>query len=188
MTEKTDPMAENHARNALADLIAEGPVLDPDNGYEDQLTNADLIARAHTVTWERVANPNGQDSAGNDVYLRRYAMRGPWEVDPEGERYHDAMRAEAERILGRRLSDVRAAQDKATPRCVDPDCPNFYDPSFGEGSCPADHALSAMLGPSEAVAVALRQVIEAFRSGGPAAFHSPEATTRAVAERLGVTL
>lgn len=25
-------------------------------------------------------------------------------------------------------------------RCFDPHCPDFGDPSFGEGTCPAEHA------------------------------------------------
>ena len=27
------------------------------------------------------------------------------------------------------------------PSCQDKDCPSFGDPDFGEGTCPADHAL-----------------------------------------------
>lgn len=26
-----------------------------------------------------------------------------------------------------------------TPRCMDPDCPDFGDYDFGEGTCPAEH-------------------------------------------------
>jgi hypothetical protein len=27
------------------------------------------------------------------------------------------------------------------PTCQDKDCPSYGDPDFGEGTCPADHAL-----------------------------------------------
>lgn len=65
MTEKiehTDRLAENAAQNALEDLM--------------RPTVARAIVGAHTVTWER-----GVSAAG--VPVRRYVLRGGWEVDPQ---------------------------------------------------------------------------------------------------------
>lgn len=72
MTEiKTDELARNAARNAIARHIEE---MEPEaeGGYlADRLLN-DIIT---TVTWE-----TGVNAAG--VPVRRYVLRGEWEVDP----------------------------------------------------------------------------------------------------------
>jgi len=72
---QTDELARNAAYNTirLAHVDATGP-------HGDGQTDCERMARymvdEHTVTWERDIN-----SAG--VAVRRYVLRGAWEVDPE---------------------------------------------------------------------------------------------------------
>jgi hypothetical protein len=77
MTEtiKTDELARNAAYNAirLEHVDATGPHGD---GLRDCERMARYVVDSHTVTWERDANENG-------VPVRRYVLRGAWEVDPE---------------------------------------------------------------------------------------------------------
>jgi hypothetical protein len=75
---RTDELARNAALHALTDAIREvgynfygsGPEGDPE-------VVAGRLTSDHTVTWETDVN-----SAG--VPVRRYVMRGEWEVDPNG--------------------------------------------------------------------------------------------------------
>ena len=73
---RTDELARNVALHAIADPILSA--LDGTGLTEDD-DAARLLARSavdqHTVTWETDVN-----SAG--VPVRRYVMRGAWEVDP----------------------------------------------------------------------------------------------------------
>jgi hypothetical protein len=59
---RTDELARNAAFNALLEILDE--------------RSAHTVADEHTVTWERDVNANGQP-------VRRYVLRGAWEVDPE---------------------------------------------------------------------------------------------------------
>ena len=71
---RANELARNAAMHALADLHREytGPLGD---GSTDAERVAKSIADNHTVTWETDIN-----SAG--VPVRRYVLRGAWEVDP----------------------------------------------------------------------------------------------------------
>jgi hypothetical protein len=44
--------------------------------HESSVRTAAAIVAAHTVTWERTVDEHGQP-------VRRYVLRGEWEVDPE---------------------------------------------------------------------------------------------------------
>lgn len=37
-------------------------------------------------------------------------------------------------------TDLLAKEDAGRLRCQEPTCPDYGDPSFGEGTCPAEHA------------------------------------------------
>lgn len=77
---KTDELARNAARNAL--IIPIGSITDGTGITEDSEVIgaiADTVTRNHTVTWERDVN-------ANEVPVRRYVLRGAWEVDPEAAR------------------------------------------------------------------------------------------------------
>jgi hypothetical protein len=68
---RTDLLAWNAARNTIRDEI--------DHHFETPGTAesiAEAVMDAHTVTWERDVNEHG-------VAVRRYVLRGEWEVDPE---------------------------------------------------------------------------------------------------------
>lgn len=69
---RTDPLAENQANNAVADVFRSE--LDDDTAYR----LAKTLTRTHPTTWER-------DRNGAGVAVRRYVLRGEWEVDPEAE-------------------------------------------------------------------------------------------------------
>jgi hypothetical protein len=73
MTEKTDELARNAARNAFRDMLSQRIP-----GVESEMI-ADVLASTHTVTWERDVNEHGQP-------VRAYVLRGAWEVDPEAVR------------------------------------------------------------------------------------------------------
>lgn len=70
---RTDVLAENAALTQLINLLTEDdcPLGEPQGA-------ASYLLAAHTVTWER-----GRNGAG--VAVRRYVLRGEWEVDPEAE-------------------------------------------------------------------------------------------------------
>lgn len=76
----TDELARNAARNALADIVAASPVDLNEDGVGSTEENAgriaDLIAATHSVRWEHDVNDAG-------VTVRRYVLRGAWEVDAE---------------------------------------------------------------------------------------------------------
>lgn len=77
---KADELARNAARNAL--IIPIGSITDGTGITEDSEVIgaiADTVTRNHTVTWERDVN-------ANEVPVRRYVLRGAWEVDPEAAR------------------------------------------------------------------------------------------------------
>jgi hypothetical protein len=63
---RTDPMAENAARNALTEVIG---------GAGGKYIAASVLS-CHVATWERDVN-----SAG--VPVRRYVLRSEWLVDPD---------------------------------------------------------------------------------------------------------
>jgi hypothetical protein len=70
MTERADETARNVARNAIRDII--------DDGFDFPSkadSYADYVVDDFTVTWERDVN-------GHGVAVRRYVLRGAWEVDP----------------------------------------------------------------------------------------------------------
>lgn len=75
MDEKTDELARNAARNTLAD-IANRRIEEDALAYNIHRYIADSVVNTHTVTWERVVNEHGKA-------VRRYVLRGAWEVDPE---------------------------------------------------------------------------------------------------------
>lgn len=199
MTEKTDPLAENHARNALADMLYHSNVDLSEDGCGDPEDNADhlagLVTDAHVVTWERQVNidpghgPTRGTPGDPNVYVRRYVLRGAWEVDPEGERYFDE--------IERQLKEVRALVDKSSfgtaVKCSDPECPDFGDPSFGEGTCPADHVFTP-----EQHGVIADELAAARREGYVEALRKvrdhdtvswmPEDLGNEVARQMGVTL
>jgi hypothetical protein len=79
MTEKTDELARNAARNAVRDLLADEDCsrVMPDGDGAERV--ADWVMSGFTVTWERNVNEHGQP-------VRRYVLRGAWEVDPEAVR------------------------------------------------------------------------------------------------------
>jgi hypothetical protein len=66
---RTDELARNAAFHALEDL------LNTDSGHPHSYA-AYIVADAHAVTWEHDVNAAG-------VAVRRYVLRGAWEVDPE---------------------------------------------------------------------------------------------------------
>ena len=68
----TDELARNAVRNTIADRLADAF----DTGDIHAGIVADTIADEHTVTWETDINAAG-------VPVRRYVLRGEWEVDPE---------------------------------------------------------------------------------------------------------
>lgn len=80
MTERTDPMAENAASNALTDRAEMFVDRHAAIGSAGQV--AEWIIGAHVVTWERDVNEKG-------VPVRRYVMRSEWEVDLEPRTDHD---------------------------------------------------------------------------------------------------
>lgn len=65
-------------------------------------------------------------------------------------RYIDAVTRQAEAIerdkaTGRRgwyadVDEFLRPGDRVGTACVDPSCPDYGDPDFGEGTCPAEHA------------------------------------------------
>lgn len=73
---RTDELARNAAFRALTDLIGresgEGVLLT----YATPAQIAAHLTATHTVTWERDVN-------AGEVAVRRYVLRGAWEVDPE---------------------------------------------------------------------------------------------------------
>lgn len=70
-TPQTDESARYAALHAIAHVIGR------EDDEVDDYRIADLILAEHvSATWERDVN-----SAG--VPVRRYVLRGPWEVDPE---------------------------------------------------------------------------------------------------------
>lgn len=78
---RTDELARNAALHALddavriaADRVTEWPRQTATVGTEA----ASAILDSHTVTWERDVNANG-------VAVRRYVLRGAWEVVPESQ-------------------------------------------------------------------------------------------------------
>jgi len=83
---RTDKTARDAALNAIAAHVEqEEPEAQGD--YCATRLLDDLIT---SVTWERDVNANG-------VPVRRYVLRGAWEVDPEG-RAGAALRSRAEAI------------------------------------------------------------------------------------------
>lgn len=76
----TDELARNAARNDLRDLVAASSVDLTEDGVGSPEENAgriaDQIVAAHAVRWEHDVNDAG-------VTVRRYVLRGAWEVDAE---------------------------------------------------------------------------------------------------------
>lgn len=68
----TDELARNAAINAIScELLNSGVSTNP--GLTDRIGYA--LAAMHAITWETDINANG-------VPVRRYVLRGEWEVDP----------------------------------------------------------------------------------------------------------
>lgn len=267
-TEKTDPLAENAARNTLADVLREQSTMDlSEDGTGDSDENAralaDLVTDQHVVTWERAVNVD--DGAGPtrgtpedpDVYVRRYRMVSAWEVDPEGKRIHAELWARTQARLAAtrpQRGDTVHFRDRrdngrgwevesvvtsertgatwatltsgdlpattanvldldivgvTTPACTEPTCPDFGSTDFGEGTCPAEHALErptpnadgwqrsdATAGELvDAVSEGYREALHAVREALTindakplVSYKQVHAVVAEVARRLGVTL
>ena len=74
MTNEVDHIAWNLARNGIRDMLDGGAGDDASAGRAGPV--ADHLTRYHDVSMERDVNDGG-------VPVRRYVLRGPWEVDPE---------------------------------------------------------------------------------------------------------
>lgn len=76
----TDELARNAARNALADIVGAAAVDLTEDGVGNTEENAgriaDEIVATHSTRWEHDVNDAG-------VTVRRYVLRGAWEVDAE---------------------------------------------------------------------------------------------------------
>jgi hypothetical protein len=74
---RTDELARNAALNAITDVLFAAPINQASHAVAS--LNAAAVTWDHTVTWERDVNEHG-------VPVRRYVLRGAWEVDPEAAR------------------------------------------------------------------------------------------------------
>jgi hypothetical protein len=87
MTEKTDELARNAALHAIGDAVSGSLDYATRHAYDygasvnTQLVTDAVIGLAASVTWEREVNEHGQP-------VRRYVLRGAWEVDPEARELH----------------------------------------------------------------------------------------------------
>lgn len=100
-TPDNDEIARNVALHAIAEQLDANPYRDGD--YEGAVGTAADVLRKMTVTWERDVN-----SAG--VPVRRYVLRGAWEVDPE--------RATTQQGNGTLMVENDLEQDEARPLAV----------------------------------------------------------------------
>ncbi len=76
MTEiQNDALAANAARNAIRDMILHSDGTGSDAVGTTAEVVADQMVLDHAVTWETDVNAAG-------IPVRRYVLRGEWEVDP----------------------------------------------------------------------------------------------------------
>lgn len=192
---ETDVLARNAARNAIAAHI-ENMEPEAEGGYLADLLLNDLI---EAVTWERDVN-----SAG--VAVRRYVLRGEWEVDPTAktaqivrgdvviyqDRRDDGREWTVENVVNDYLismtspglDEVAEQQDVTRGEVVILRRGRERPPTAAERA----EANSYVSGRRSGMITLLMDLIEEFRVAPYAQRSRPEATIRAVAARRGVTL
>lgn len=191
----TDVLARNAARNAIAAHI-ENTEPEAEGGYLADLLLNDLI---EAVTWERDVN-------SVEVAVRRYVLRGSWEVDPTaktaqivrgdvvvyGDRRDDGREWTVEHVVNDYLismsspglDEVAERQDVTRGEVVVLRRGGERPPTMAERA----EADSYCAGKHQGAVQLLMDLIEAFRVEPGAQYSSPEVTIRAVAARRGVTL